>query len=126
MSFKFTIPEPNGSPLEVGLDIGQCLFVLGANGTGKSSLMQKLYSAHHGKAQRISAHRQTWFTSSSITLSPADKRNTETHISNSDMHAQSRWKDDYAAHRANIAIYDLIDAENIRARSIAAAMNYSR
>ncbi len=123
MSFKFTIPESNGSYLEVELDIGQCLFILGANGTGKSSLMQKLYHAHHGNAQRISAHRQTWFTSSSITLSPAEKRNTETNISNSDMHAQSRWKDDYAPYRANIAIYDLIDAENIRARNIASAVD---
>lgn len=123
MSFKFTIPEPNGSPLEVTLEIGQCLFVLGANGTGKSSLMQKFYSAHHGKAQRISAHRQTWFSSSSITLSPAQKRSTETNISNSDTNAESRWKDDYAAHRANIAIYDLIDAENIRARNIAGAVD---
>lgn len=123
MSFKFTIPEPSGSPLEVALDIGQCLFVLGANGTGKSSLMQKLYSAHHGKAQRISAHRQTWFSSSSITLSPAQKRSTETSISHSDTSAESRWKDDFAGHRANIAIYDLIDAENIRARNIAGAVD---
>jgi ABC-type Mn2+/Zn2+ transport system ATPase subunit len=123
MSFSFNIPEPNGSSLEVTLDISQCIFVLGANGTGKSSLMQKFYSAHHSKAQRISAHRQTWFSSSSITLSPAQKRNTETNISNSDTNAESRWKDDYAAHRANIAIYDLIDAENIRARNIAGAVD---
>lgn len=123
MSFNLTIPEPNGSPLEVSLDIGQCIFVLGANGTGKSSLMQRLYSQHYGKAVRISAHRQTWFTSSSITLSPAEKRNTENHISNSDKNAQSRWKDDFAAYRANIAIYDLIDAENIRARNIAGAVD---
>jgi hypothetical protein len=85
--------------------------------------MQKLYSAHHGKAQRISAHRQTWFSSSSITLSPAQKRSTETNIWNSDASAESRWRDDYAAHRANIAIYDLIDAENIRARNIAGAVD---
>ncbi len=123
MTFNLAIPEPNGSSLAVTLDVGQCIFVLGANGTGKSSLMQKLYTAHHGKAQRISAHRQTWFSSSSITLSPAQKRNTEANISNSDTSAESRWKDDYAAHRANIAIYDLIDAENIRARNIAGAVD---
>jgi ABC-type ATPase involved in cell division len=123
MSFNFTIPETNGSSLAVALDVGQCIFVLGANGTGKSSLMQKIYSEHHGKAQRISAHRQTWFTSSSLTLSPEQKRNTETSISNSDASATSRWKDDYAAHRASIAIYDLIDAENIRARNITCAVD---
>lgn len=124
MSFAFTIPEPSGSPLTITLDIGQCIFVLGANGTGKSSLiMQSFYRAHHGKAQRISAHRQTWFTSSSVTLSPEQKRNTETNISNSDTGTESRWKDDYAAQRANIAIYDLIDAENVRARTIADAVD---
>ncbi len=123
MSFNFSIPLSNGSNLESALDIGQCLFVLGANGTGKSSLMHRLYSANHGRAQRISAHRQNWFESSSITLSPAQKRNTEANISNSDTHAQSRWKDDYASYRANLAIYDLIDAENIRARGIAGAVD---
>ncbi|WP_084534457.1 AAA family ATPase [Paraburkholderia dilworthii] len=123
MTFNFTIPTSGGLPLSISLSIGQSIFVLGANGTGKSSLMQRFYSAHHGKAQRISAHRQTWFASSSVTLSPAQKRNTETHILNSDASAESRWKDDYAAHRANIAIYDLIDAENIRARNIARAVD---
>lgn len=123
MTFAFTIPEPGGTPLTITLDIGQCIFVLGANGTGKSSLMHKFYSAHHATAQRISAHRQTWFSSSSVTLSPEQKRNTETNISNSDTGAQSRWKDDYAAQRANIAIYDLIDAENVRARTIAGAVD---
>lgn len=123
MSFNFTIPEPSGEPLTITLDIGQCIFVLGANGTGKSSLMYKFYSAHPATSQRISAHRQTWFSSSSVTLSPEQKRNTETNISNSDTDAQSRWKDDYAAQRANIAIYDLIDAENIRARTIAGAVD---
>lgn len=85
--------------------------------------MQKFYSAHHRTAQRISAHRQTWFASSSVTLSPQQKRSTETNISNSDTGTESRWKDDYAAQRANIAIYDLIDAENVRARTIASAVD---
>ena len=123
MSFNFTIPEASGTPLTVTLDIGQCIFILGANGTGKSSLMYQLYCAHQTKAQRISAHRQTWFSSSSVTLSPEQKRNTENNISSSDTNAQSRWKDDYAAQRANIAIYDLIDAENVRARKIAGAVD---
>lgn len=125
MTFSFTIPEPSGTPLTITLDTGQCIFVLGANGTGKSSLMHKFYSTNHATAKRISAHRQTWFSSSSVTLSPEQKRNAETNISNSDTGAQSRWKDDHAAQRANIAIYDLIDAENVRARSIADAVDNS-
>lgn len=123
MPFNLTIPEPSGTPLMVTIDVGQCIFILGANGTGKSSLMQKFYAAHHSTAQRISAHRQTWFSSSSVTLSPEQKRNTEANISSSDTNSTSRWKDDYAAQRANIAIYDLIDAENVRARTIAGAVD---
>lgn len=123
MSFNLTIPETNGSPLAVTLNVGQCIFVLGANGTGKSSLMQRLYSTHNGKAQRISAHRQTWFSSSSITLSAAQKRSATDYILKGDMDTSSRWKDDHAAQRAHIAIYDLIDAENIRARNIAGAVD---
>lgn len=38
-----------------------------------------------------------------------------------DVGKDSRWKDEYSSSRVNIAIYDLINAENVRARSIAAA-----
>jgi len=85
--------------------------------------MHRFYAAHHGTARRISAHRQTWFASNAVTLSPEQKRNAESNIHSTDTNAQSRWKDDYAAQRANIAIYDLIDAENVRARSIACAVD---
>lgn len=123
MPFDLTIPEPDGTPLTITIDVGQCIFVLGANGTGKSSLMHKFYSAHPNSAQRISAHRQTWFASGSLTLSASDKRNYDANIRGSDTQVTSRWKDDYHAYRASVAIYDLIDAENIRARSIATAVD---
>jgi len=85
--------------------------------------MHAFYAAHHASARRISAHRQTWFASSSVTLSPEQKRQTEANIHSTDTSAQSRWKDDYSAQRADIAIYDLIDAENVRARGIAGAVD---
>lgn len=123
MPFVTTIPTTAGSGLTVQLDAGQFLFVVGANGSGKSSLMHQFYSAHHAKSRRISAHRQTWFTSNAITLSPEQKRQTESYIKGTDISPEARWKDDYSAQRASIAIYDLIDAENVRARSIAGAVD---
>ena len=125
MPFDLTIPQPNGTSLDVTLNVGERLFVLGANGTGKSSLMHQFYGPHQGTARRISAHRQMWFNSNAITLSPEQKRNTETNIQNTDAGSQARWKDDYSAQRASIAIYDLIDAENVRARGIAGAVDDS-
>lgn len=123
MTFETTIPTAAGSSLKVQLDVGQALFLVGANGTGKSSLMHQFYSAHNANSRKISAHRQTWFSSNAITLSPEQKRQTESYIKGSDTSPQARWKDDYSSQRASIAIYDLIDAENVRARSIAGAVD---
>lgn len=123
MAFDFSVPLPLGEAINFSVDVGQALYVLGANGTGKSSLLQQFYSQHRKNGRRISAHRQTWFQSNALTLSAHEKKNTETYILNDDANPHSRWKDDYSAQRASVAIYDLIDAENVRARSIAGAVD---
>ena len=123
MPIDLSIRQQNGGALTVPLDVGQCIFVLGANGTGKSSLMHAFYTSNNAHSRRISAHRQTWFSSNALSLSPEQRRQTEQNILGTDTSAQSRWKDDYSAQRANIAIYDLIDAENVRARGIAGAVD---
>jgi ABC-type lipoprotein export system ATPase subunit len=123
VSFNFSVPLTVDGPLNFTVDAGQTVFVLGANGTGKSSLMHRFYSSHADNARRISAHRQTWFASDDIDLSARQRRQTEQNIFNTDRQPQSRWRDDFSAQRASIAIYDLIDAENVRARSIAAAID---
>jgi ABC-type cobalamin/Fe3+-siderophores transport system ATPase subunit len=123
MPINLSIRQQKGGPLTVPLDDGQCIFVLGANGTGKSSLMHAFYTSNNANSRRISAHRQTWFSSNTLSLSPEQRRQTEQHMQGRDTHADSRWKDDYSAQRANIAIYDLIDAENVRARGIADAVD---
>lgn len=125
MSFDFTIPRSTGETLNLTINVGENLFIMGANGTGKSSLMHHLYMVHysHNNVQRISAHRQTWFSSNTMDLSSQQKRDFETNIRIGDTSLASRWKEDYASQRASIAIYDLIDAENVRARSIAGAVD---
>lgn len=123
MTFNLTIPQSGGNSLNLSIEPGETLFVLGANGTGKSNLMHRFYGEHRGNAQRMAAHRQNWFASNFINLSPEQRRSTGTDVQNYDTGAESRWKDDYSSYRPNIAIYDLIDAENIRARSIAGAVD---
>lgn len=123
MPFDLTIPRSVGEPLNLTVSVGENLFILGANGTGKSSLMQRLYTPHHANARRISAHRQNWLSSNAMDLSPKQKQNYESNIRGIDTSLESRWKDDYATQRTSIAIYDLIDAENVRARSIADAVD---
>lgn len=96
------------------------LFVLGSNGTGKSSLMLHFANRNRGKTRKISAHRQTWMNTDALDMTPAKKLRTEQNIQNGDQNLESRYRDDYAAQRASMTIYDLIDAENRRAREIAA------
>lgn len=123
--YDISIPSlnPEGTPVNLTLSSGQHAFLLGANGSGKSALMHHLYKAHQEHCVRLSAHRQTWFTSDSLELSPQRKRQSELDIKRQDTRPEARWKDDMAAARANIAVYDLIDAENVRARRIAAAVD---
>ena len=123
MSFSLTVPQLNGPQLQINLNTGETVFMLGANGVGKSSLMHKFYTTHRQRGKRISAHRQTWFQSNELGIAPSQMRQMETSIQAQDANAESRWKDVYAEARSSIAIYNLIDAENDRARGIAAAVD---
>lgn len=123
MAFTLSIARDDGPPTTVTLNPGDQMFVLGANGSGKSSLMHRIYASFAGQARHVTAHRQNWFPSSELTLSSQQKRQTETNILNADRQPHARWKDDYSAQRPGIALYDLVDAENVRAREIAEAVD---
>ena len=120
MSFSLNFPTSNG-PLQLQLDPGDMLFVLGANGTGKSSLMFAFNQQNRGRAKRIAAHRQTWIVSDALDMTPSAKVQAERQILSQDQQQESRYRDDYAAQRTSMTIYELIDAENVRARGMAAA-----
>src|SRR5581483_6584557 len=121
MPFDLTIPQASGASLGLSLDPGEQLFILGANGTGKSTLMHRLYSQYVDSARRISAHRQTWFSTNASSLSAQDRRSLGINIRNNDTNPEARWKEFYSEHRASLAIFDVIDVENTRARKIADA-----
>ena len=98
------------------------MFVLGANGTGKSTLMHRLYSNNSGNARWISAHRQTWFESSMPELSSRSRWDTQRNLQQTDMQPQARWMDYAGSTRPNIAMFDLIQKQNLQDREIASAV----
>ncbi|GEM_PF-1505966 len=57
MTFDLKIPTQNSQPLAIRLEDGELLFVLGTNGTGKSSLVVHFAQTNTGKSRKISAHR---------------------------------------------------------------------
>ena len=117
--YRFDIPTSNNGRLNIPLKEGKALFVLGANGTGKSTLMHSVFQQNFNHVKRILAHRQTWFANNSMTVTSSQKLSSEHDIKNRDSQIDSRWKDDYSGTRPNISIFDLINSENIRAREIA-------
>ena len=123
MAFNLSFPSTFSESSSFSMEAGNVLYVLGPNGSGKSSLMHHLARQNHGRSRKISAHRQTWMQSDAIDLTPSKKVRTEQNILSDDAQAHSRYRDDYASARASMTIYDLIDAENVRAREITAAVD---
>lgn len=121
--YKFEISTSNNGKMQIPLTEGNALFVLGANGVGKSTLMYSLYQQNQSHTKRILAHRRTWFTSNSMDMTASQKMQTEQHIKNNDNQITSRYSDAYAQQRSSISIFDLINSENIRAREIATAVD---
>jgi ABC-type cobalamin/Fe3+-siderophores transport system ATPase subunit len=122
--FDLDIPSTNGLTHVLSVSAGEIIFLLGANGTGKSSLIHRFYTNYQADARRITAHRQTFFEGDgSINLSPDARRTTEQNMRGWDLMESARWSDIQAAVRPGIAIFDLVDAENIRAREIANAVD---
>ena len=116
---EFKFPDTNSVQQNIVVNEGDTLFVVGANGSGKSSLMQRFFTQHSNNAKRISAHRQTWFTSNTLDFTPTSRKQTEKNLRNADMQEAARWKDDYAAQRLSAEFFDLINADNVRSRKIA-------
>jgi hypothetical protein len=91
--FQLNIPTGDGPPTIFALGIGDVLYVLGANGTGKSSLVSRLFNQHQGNAKRISAHRQTWFESNTLDITPRSRQDLESNLRAQDAQVHSRYRD---------------------------------
>lgn len=118
--FQLSIPTADGSQTTFTLEIGGVLYLLGANGTGKSSLVTRLFNQNQGHAKRISAHRQTWFESNTLDMTPRSRQDLENNFRSQDAQAHARYREWNGTARSTMAIYDLIDADTMQERKIAA------
>lgn len=128
MTIKISIPKTPSEVLSLEVPRGACLFLLGANGSGKSALVQHIFKSSRSKDSqnkviKISAHRQTWFSSDSLNMSPQSRNYIRENVQQSDAEPKARWRDEYAEGRVDAAIYDIIQAENLRARTITSAVD---
>lgn len=122
-SVELIIPLSSGGTLPIELHTGSVLFALGANGSGKSSLVHHFFAAHATCARRISAHRQTWFDSGAVSITGQQRQTTEKNILIWDSGLSARWREEASAQRTSMAVFDLVDAQNVRSRAIADAID---
>ena len=120
MTISISVPGPTGS-CNIQLARGEILYVLGANGTGKSALVHRINSDHKTKSRWIPPHRRTWLQSGGSNLTAANKEQQETHLQNLDTRPDARWMDRNPEVRVNMAIFDLIQKRSQLSQKIADA-----
>ena len=119
MKVDWKIPQISGEPLQISLENNEQLFIVGANGSGKSALVQHLVSSSQDKnIRRISAHRQTWLLSGSIDITPQDRKRFGHQDIANEVQNEARWRDFNARKKQSSVLYDLVTLENVRARSV--------
>ena len=119
---KLEIPRiPNDpNPINLNLKNGDQLFIVGANGSGKSALIQRFVSEYPlNRFKRITAHRQTWLESGSINFTPANRQQHETRSIHHHTTYEARWRDYDPGGDLSAVLFDLVAKENTRARAIA-------
>ncbi|MCY4522292.1 MAG: AAA family ATPase [Caldilineaceae bacterium] len=116
---QLKIPRVSKDPLIISLGQGQQLYIVGANGTGKSALFQYwVSSVGNSQFKRIAAHRQTWLPSGNLTLTAQTRKQFETNRMHWETQEDSRWMDKDPTQRQSAILFDLVAKDNTRARTI--------
>ena len=116
---NWNIPLFSGQTLPITLEAGDRLIIVGANGSGKSALIQHLVSSNPSQnIQRMTAHRQTWLPTGSINLSPEQRKQFERNNEGSEANNSARWIDRNSQGKQAAVLFDLVSKDNARARSV--------
>lgn len=116
---ELSISILSGDPLPMSVKAGEQIFIVGANGSGKSALVQHfITSCGISQFRRIAAHRQTWFHSGNLDFTARTRREFETNSNSWDSQTNARWIDHNPEQKQSAALFDLVSKDNTRYRII--------
>lgn len=116
---QLEIPRISEDRLTIPIEMGQQLYVVGANGAGKSALFQYWVSSMDvSTVKRIAAHRQTWLQSASLDFTALRYKQFEQNRRHWDSQESARWAEQDPVARQSAVLFNLVAKDNTRYRTI--------
>lgn len=124
MTLSVSVPTAE-EPLVFNLSQNQnTLFVLGANGTGKSALLHHIHQQHQEHAYKVAAYRQTWFASGTPDMSGTQYKKATTNLRGWDAKPQSRYVESQSGYsRTSRILAALMNKQRERDRKATALLD---
>ena len=117
---EWDIPKESGDSINLSMEKGNQLFIVGVNGSGKSALLQWLFSkCPHQNIKWITAHRQTSLRSGATTFTPREYKQFYENYLRYNRNDAARYLDDYGSEVQSATLYDLENKYNLINESIA-------
>ncbi|WP_340108454.1 AAA family ATPase [Pikeienuella sp. HZG-20] len=106
-------PDSEVRPMPLPLCAGDRVFLLGANGTGKSSLLQSFMQSPGGKTKviRVAAHRQMWTESGAIGMTAIRREQHAQNVFHWDQNEKARYSEQQGEARVQALIFDLVNEQ---------------
>lgn len=101
------MPTDGGDPVHLRVMAGEPIFVLGANGTGKSALVHMIVDQLGGTAVYLQGARTATFEDVTLQMTPRSRRDFDINSRSWDRQPDTRWRHPSPAARNEKAIHDL-------------------
>ena len=119
MKMLWQIPLVSGETLDITIADGSRVFIVGANGSGKSALVQHaLMFLRSGEVERMPAHRQTWLNSDSLDITPQSREQFELSYRSVESDPSYRYREWDPTTKIESILFDFADKEDDLARRI--------
>lgn len=105
------IPTTGGLPINVNVRTGGVVFLVGANGTGKSALIHHLKQPFGERAVYMPGSRPSYFDADSLSMTLAARKQLTQNLFGWDSSPDTRWRVTSGTSRNEKAVHDLQHAE---------------